>query len=170
MNNHEDELWVVIEGYQVGFSSSQRAKEKGQTTSQIPFDLPASEVISDCNAMNYTQMAFEINFYFGKFNMLWILRVTIDISRHQPLFIHFAICFSLLLSSFLYSSAFCWGRCKQQFTIANGRSMSSWKIINMKNGKTNKLLRFFFVSWCCRDGNFSVDSTFEGVQRRIEFF
>lgn len=35
-------------------------------------------IISDCNAMNYTQIAFEINFYFSKFNMLWILRVTSD--------------------------------------------------------------------------------------------
>jgi hypothetical protein len=78
-------------------------------------------IISDCNAMNYTQKAFEINFYFSKFNMLWILRVS-STQKSTP-FIHSALG---LLANIANNS---------QYTNGRKLCVRCWKNKNMKNGK-----------------------------------
>lgn len=99
------------------FSSFKRANRTLEThdeTEKTPrfaffrFEEHSKGIISDCNAMNYTQIALEINFYFSKFNMLWILRVTSDISSAQKSTPFYPLCF-----------LFVWGCCKhrKQFTI-----------------------------------------------------
>lgn len=142
-------MWKLSLETQRTFSSpKKRQTPETPKSNPLPIELSRKGIISDCNAMNYTQIAFEINFYFFKSNMLWILGVTIVISSNsnQPLFIHSQ--FAVLLSALFWG----WVR----ITVVGRQGMCrSRKIKIWKMAKTNK---HFSVAVLCGErsqrGNF----------------